>query len=105
MVRRRYTRMAGILLGLVSLAVVVYLAVGGGEAEPDMDRQSYEEGYDAFKDAWLPPSDQERASDEARCMELWGQFPSDELAGLKKADWVAGCADYIENRESRFSSD
>ncbi|MEU1552079.1 hypothetical protein ABZ517_05080 [Streptomyces scabiei] len=94
--------MAGTLLVLVSLAVVAYLAVQGIEAEPEVDRRSYERGYNAFREVWLPPSDQERAADEARCEELWGAFPPDELADLKKDDWVAGCADYIERKDSRF---
>ncbi|WP_329272092.1 hypothetical protein [Streptomyces sp. NBC_01451] len=93
--------MAGTLLALISLAVVAYLAVQGIEAEPEMDQRSYEHGYHAFAGSYVV-TDEERAADEARCEELWGAFPSDELAGLKKDDWVAGCADYIERKDSRF---
>jgi hypothetical protein len=92
--------MAGTLAALCAVAVGVYVAVE--DSGPDMDRTSYKKGYHAFGDAWLPPSDEERAADEARCEELWGQFPPEEIAGLNKDDWVAGCADYIEGKDSRF---
>lgn len=100
--RPRYTRLTVIVLGLVAVVVVIKVAVGGAGGGSGTDRKSYEKGYHAFGDAWLPPSDEDRSADEARCEELWGQFPPDELDGLKKADWVAGCADYIENKKSRF---
>lgn len=95
-------RAGGALLGLLSLGVVAFLAVTGGDSEPDMDRESYEKGYHAFSDAWLPPSDEQRRVSEARCEEMWGAFPSSELDGVNKDDWVAGCADYVEGKDSRF---
>ena len=90
--------MAGDLVGLAALAVVIYLAVQSVKSEPDRDEQSYQKGYHAFGDAWLPPSDEDRTVDERRCEELWGQFPTEELTGVNKNDWVAGCADYIEGK-------
>ena len=103
--RPRYTRLAGTLLGLAALAVVAIVAVKSVNAEhPDMDRRSYEKGYHAFGDAWLPPSEDDREVDEAYCEQLWGAFPTDELAGVVKDDWIAGCADYRENKDSAFSS-
>ncbi|MFV0135429.1 hypothetical protein ACLGIH_19795 [Streptomyces sp. HMX87] len=98
----RKRRLLAWLTGLSALAVVVWLAMRSVEAEPDIDQRSYEKGYHAFGGAWLSPSDEERAASEARCEELWGAFPSDELAGLNKDDWVDGCADYVEGRDSRF---
>lgn len=98
--RRRYTRMAAGLLAASGLAVVGYVALS--DSEPDMDRQSYEAGYDALGGAWLPPSEDDRQVDEAYCEQLWGGFPSDELVGLVKRDWIAGCADFREGRDSRF---
>ncbi|WP_369042167.1 hypothetical protein [Streptomyces sp. Midd1] len=68
-------------------------------SEPARDQKSYQKGYHAFGDAYLPPSDEDRAADEARCEEMWGQYPSDELQGVVKEDWVAGCADYIEGKD------
>ncbi|MEU0213674.1 hypothetical protein ABZ281_00650 [Streptomyces sp. NPDC006265] len=90
--------MAGTLLGLVSLAVAIYVAVQSVTAEPERDERSYRKGYHAFGDAQFVVSDEDRAVDEARCEELWGQFPAEELAGVNKDDWVAGCADYIEGK-------
>lgn len=95
--------MAGILLGVVALAVGVYYAVTGGDGGASgLDQRSYKKGYHAFSDAWLPPSDEDRATDEARCEELWGAFPVYDIGGLKKDAWVDGCADYVEGKDSRF---
>lgn len=98
--RRRYTRLAAGLLAACALAVIGYVATN--DSEPDMDRKSYEKGYDAFGGAWLPPSEDDREVDEAYCEQLWGEFPSDELAGVVKQDWIAGCADFREGKDSRF---
>ena len=88
------------LLGVSGLAVVIYVALA--DSGPDMDEKSYRAGYHAFGDAWLPPSEDDREVDEAYCEELWGKFPPDALAGLNKDDWVDGCADYREGKDSQF---
>jgi hypothetical protein len=98
-------RLLAWLLGLGALAVVILVALRSVEAEPDVDKRSYEMGYGAFGDAWLPPSRDERWVDEAYCEEMWGEFPSDELAGVVKDDWIAGCADAREGKDSQFSSE
>ncbi|AZM47745.1 hypothetical protein DMB38_19920 [Streptomyces sp. WAC 06738] len=88
------------LIGLSAVAVVVYMGVA--DSGPDMDEKSYRAGYHAFGDAWLPPSEDDRDVDKAYCEELWGKFPSDELDGLSKHDWVEGCADYREGKDAQF---
>ncbi|MGW3153649.1 hypothetical protein [Streptomyces sp. NPDC001089] len=92
--------MAAVLAGVV--AVVIAIAVGVSDSGPDMDKRSYEKGYDAFGGAALPSSGDDRDADEASCEELWGSFPTDELAGVVKDDWVTGCADAREGKASQF---
>lgn len=100
---RQSKRVLGIVLGLAALAVVIIVSVRGGDSGTSgLDRKSYQAGYDAFGGAYLPPSDTDRQTDEAKCEQMWGDVPSDDRAGLKKHDWVVGCADAVENRDSRF---
>lgn len=82
--------------------MVIVLAVRSAKSEPDMDQRSYEKGYHAFGDAYLPVTDEDRAADEEQCEDLWGQSPSEKLTDVIKADWVAGCADYVEGKDSPF---
>ncbi|MFH9731945.1 hypothetical protein [Streptomyces sp. NPDC017260] len=98
----RKRRLAGTFLGLTALAVVAYLAVTNSSSEPNMDRRSYERGYGAFADAYLTASEDDRRVNELYCERLWGAFPTDELVGVHKNDWVQGCADYAEGKPSRF---
>lgn len=98
-------RIAGFALIVTALVVVVLVSLtscGGGGGTSGLDRKSYEAGYDALGGAYLPPSDADRKTDEAKCGELWGAVPSDTRVGLKKHDWVVGCADAAENKGSRF---
>lgn len=101
---RQSKRLVGIVLGVVALAVVIYVSVSGGDDDgtAGLDRKSYQAGYDAFGGAYLPPSDADRKTDEAQCEEMWGDVPSDQRVGLKEHDWVVGCADAVENKDSRF---
>ncbi|MGW3860235.1 hypothetical protein ACWEDZ_01950 [Streptomyces sp. NPDC005047] len=95
--------MAGVLLGVAALVVVVAIAVRGeGDTAAGVDRPSYEAGYEALGGAYLPPSDEGRATVEARCEEMYGGAPDSGRYDLD--DWVAGCADFVENKDSRFSS-
>ena len=104
---RQSRRVVGIALIVVALVVVVAVSVtscgsGGDDGTAGLDRKSYQAGYDAFGGAYLPPSDADRRTDEAKCEDMWGGVPSDQLVGLKKHDWVVGCADAVENKKSRF---
>lgn len=91
-------RVAGVLLGVVALA-------GCGtseEAVEGVDRASYEAGFEALGGAYLPPSDEDRVTVEARCDEMFSGTPNaDEYV---RQDWVTGCADFVENKDSRFPS-
>lgn len=91
-------------MGLLALAVVAAIAIKGlGDDSRDLDKASYTAGYKAFGDAWLPGSDESRDIVEARCRELSREFPSEEIVNLNLDDWVAGCADYVEGKDSRFA--
>ncbi|MFE4554522.1 hypothetical protein [Streptomyces anulatus] len=94
---RRFNRTVQILLGVVVLA-------GCGSSEggvEGLDRVSYEAGFEALGGAYLPPSDEDRATVEARCEEMFGGVP--DADDYVRHDWVAGCADFVENKDSRFS--
>ncbi|MFC9505336.1 hypothetical protein [Streptomyces sp. NPDC057002] len=98
--------MAGILLALASLVAVVVIAVRDvQEKAPRLDKRSYEAGYGALGGAWLPPSEEDRATTVARCEETWvGYVRADEHAHeLRRADWVSGCVDFVEGKDSRFA--
>lgn len=88
-------------IGLAALGVIGWYAVP--DSGPGMDRASYEKGYDAFGGAYLARGEtDDRDVDRAYCTEFWGQWPSSELAGVVKDDWIEGCADAREGKESRF---
>ncbi|MEV7674360.1 hypothetical protein [Streptomyces sp. NPDC088752] len=67
-----------------------------------MDSASYEAGYEAVRIA-MPSSDEGRPAVEERCRELWRVFPSEEIVDLNQGDRAAGCAEYAEGKDSRFT--
>ncbi|MFI7083811.1 hypothetical protein ACIBUR_09415 [Streptomyces anulatus] len=94
---RRFNRTVQILLGAVVLA-------GCGSSEggvEGLDRSSYEAGFEALGGAYLPPSDEDRATVEARCEDMYGDASG--AASYDLEDWVVGCADFVDGKESRFS--
>ena len=94
-------RLLAWVIGVAALGVVVWISTQGGGS--DIDRASYEKGYDAFGGAYLTRGEtDDRDVDRAYCTEFWGQWPSSEWAGVVKGDWIEGCADAREGKESRF---
>ncbi|MFC7793570.1 hypothetical protein [Streptomyces cinereoruber] len=86
----------------IGTAVLAVLLLTGCEDTAAVDRASYEAGYEAIRIA-MPGSDEDRPAVEERCRELWRVFPSEEIVDLNQGDWVAGCADYAEGKDSRFA--
>ncbi|MEU0770533.1 hypothetical protein [Streptomyces albogriseolus] len=90
-----------VLLGVVALLVIAAVAVqGGGSGTAGLDESAYKAGYDAFGGAYLPGSDEDREAVEARCELLWAEVPGADQ--FEKESWVTGCADYVEDMDSRF---
>ncbi|MET7631691.1 hypothetical protein ABZS53_14745 [Streptomyces sp. NPDC005499] len=70
----------------------------------NVDKQSYEAGYnDAFGGAYLPTDSRDRDAIAVDCESLFrglrGMYGSKEIV-LK--DWVTGCVDVAQNKDSRF---
>ncbi|MET8342393.1 hypothetical protein [Streptomyces microflavus] len=100
--RRSGRRLAVILLAAALVTgVVVAVSDGGGG---DLDRPSYQAGYDdAFGGAYIPSVQGSRQDIEHDCDTLYGKMAS--MYGGKeivRADWVQGCADAAQNKDSRF---
>lgn len=93
----------GWVLGLSALAVVIAVAVASMNSNPDMDRRSYEMGYDAFGGAYLARGEtDDRDTDRAYCAEFWTEQEGQDLAGVVQRDWIEGCADAREGKDSQF---
>ncbi|WP_411075483.1 hypothetical protein [Streptomyces sp. cmx-4-7] len=86
----------------IGTAVLAGLLLTGCEATATVDRASYEAGYEAIRIA-MPGSDEGRSAVEERCRELWREFSSEGIVDLNQGDWVAGCADCTEGKDSRFA--
>ncbi|MFJ9576176.1 hypothetical protein ACIRQF_07260 [Streptomyces sp. NPDC101191] len=88
---------------IAAAALLAMLLLAGCDSTPVVDEQSYRKGYDAFGGARLPPSDEDRETVEGRCDEL---LRSRDLADpdfdLVRQDWITGCADAVEGKESRI---
>ncbi|MEV6313572.1 hypothetical protein AB0M10_33925 [Streptomyces sp. NPDC051840] len=89
-----------VLLGKALLTASVLLAVGCS-SNADLDKASYTKGYEAL--GYAPTVQGDRQDIEHECDTFYGKFSS-EYAGQKvvRADWVQGCADAAQNKESRF---
>ncbi|MFJ4739004.1 hypothetical protein [Streptomyces sp. NPDC088775] len=86
------------MAALLALAVIAVTRGGGGG---DVDRSSYTKGYEAV--GYAPTAQGERKDIEHECDTFYGKFAG-EYAGQKvvRADWVQGCADAAQNKDSRF---
>ncbi|MFE5633933.1 hypothetical protein [Streptomyces sp. NPDC056543] len=87
---------------IASATLRAALLLTGCISAPAVDEQSYRKGYDAFGGAYLPPSDEDRETVEARCdVLLRSRDLSDPDFDLVRQDWITGCADAVEGKESR----
>ncbi|MFJ2563499.1 hypothetical protein ACIO02_10960 [Streptomyces sp. NPDC087568] len=91
----------GVVIGLAVL--IVALIVVNHSASPGVDEYSYTKGYDAFGGAFMPPDRRSREQVEVDCdaflRRLSLMAPDFELIAK---DWVQGCADAAQNKDSRF---
>ncbi|NIY67997.1 hypothetical protein [Streptomyces malaysiensis] len=92
------------VLGVLALLVAV---VGCSANESStVDEKSYRAGYNAFGGAYLPPSDGTRKEIESQCdAMLREQDLADPKYKLVREDWITGCADAVEGKDSRVESD
>ncbi|MEU3860411.1 hypothetical protein AB0F03_24085 [Streptomyces sp. NPDC028722] len=90
------------LIGLSAVTLVITVSTSeGGHGTSGLDKRSYLHGYhDSFGDAYLPRSDEDRQTVEGRCQELWSRFPG--TGDYNEKSWVTGCADFVEQKKSRF---
>ncbi|MEU1202709.1 hypothetical protein ABZ446_41745 [Streptomyces sp. NPDC005813] len=91
----------GVVLGIAVL--IVALIVVNHSTGSGVDKYSYTKGYDAFGGAYLPTDTRNREDVEADCHSMFRarqlQAPDTELI---EKDWVQGCADVAQNKDSRF---
>lgn len=92
----------GVGAGLLVAAGAVVVSQGGDSAE--LDKRSYKLGYDdAFGGAYMPTDTRSRGEIEASCDELFANWVrASGKQGIVRADWVEGCADVAQNKDSRF---
>ncbi|MFJ9719984.1 hypothetical protein ACIRPQ_29330 [Streptomyces sp. NPDC101213] len=101
---RRHKRWAGLLVIAAALAVVVLAGLPGGDSAANLDERSYRSGYGSWAGALFPAADEDRATVEAGCRTWWRDWAvGEEDAGRYDVrSWIVGCADYIEQKDSRF---
>ncbi|AJP03681.1 hypothetical protein TU94_21525 [Streptomyces cyaneogriseus subsp. noncyanogenus] len=91
----------GAVIG-VAVLVVAWVVVNRSESSA-VDKDSYTAGYNAFGGAFMPTDDRSREQVEADCDSILRQR---QLAapehGLVQKDWIQGCADAAQNKDSRF---
>ncbi|MGW3274503.1 hypothetical protein ACWDFH_23985 [Streptomyces kronopolitis] len=75
-----------------------------GHDSNGIDKRSYELGYgEAFGGAYTETDSRSRDEITASCDDLfhtWGQASGEQ--DVVRADWVEGCADVAQNKDSRF---
>lgn len=91
----------GVLIGVAVLAVA--LVVVDRSQSSAVDKDSYTAGYNAFGGGFVPTDARGREQVEADCDSMFRQR---QLAapehGLVQEDWIQGCADAAQNKDSRF---
>ncbi|MFD3563930.1 hypothetical protein ACFWVU_30345 [Streptomyces sp. NPDC058686] len=102
MTRRVCQILIGIVAGLV-IAVVAVAVTRAGDNTSGIDKSSYQAGYGVWEESLLPASSASREEIESDCDNLYretraGAGPRD----IDRDSWVVGCADYVQNKESRF---
>ncbi|MEV8399161.1 hypothetical protein [Streptomyces niveus] len=86
-------------------AVAVALAIGGCSSNTDgLDKRSYKLGYDeAFGGAYTETDTRSRDEIEASCDDLFRTWVNaSDKQDVVRGDWVEGCADVAQNKDSRF---
>ncbi|MFC9534407.1 hypothetical protein ACFT38_28260 [Streptomyces sp. NPDC056975] len=103
MTRQMRQILIGVVAGLV-IAVIAFAVTRAGDDTSGIDKSSYLAGYhDSFADSLLEATSESRGQIEAECdgmyRERWvGSGPRD----IDRHSWVTGCADYVQNKDSRF---
>ncbi|MFE5853263.1 hypothetical protein ACFQ61_08585 [Streptomyces sp. NPDC056500] len=67
-----------------------------------LDESSYRAGYGSFGGAFLPTDSRSRTEIETSCEDLfrvWAQASTEK--DIVRRDWIEGCADVAQNKESR----
>ncbi|MFF1693198.1 hypothetical protein ACFVXC_06150 [Streptomyces sp. NPDC058257] len=96
----------GIAIGLAVAigAIVAAQVIGGGGEDGGLDKRSYTLGYkEAFGGAYMPTDTRSRDAIRASCDDLfrsWVQASGKQ--NVVRSDWVEGCADVAQNKDSRF---
>ncbi|MEV5363667.1 hypothetical protein AB0L12_12980 [Streptomyces cellulosae] len=91
----------GVVIGLAVL--VVALIVVNHSASSGVDEYSYTKGYDAFGGAFMPTDRRSREEVEADCDAFLRRLSlMDRDFKLIAEDWIQGCADAAQNKDSRF---
>ncbi|MDC2958545.1 hypothetical protein PO587_29285 [Streptomyces gilvifuscus] len=91
----------GVVIG-VAVLLVALVVINRSESSA-VDKDSYIAGYNAFGGAFMPTDDRSREQVEADCDSIFRQrqLASPEHGTVRK-DWIQGCADAAQNKDSRF---
>ncbi|MET9470596.1 MULTISPECIES: hypothetical protein [unclassified Streptomyces] len=86
-----------------TVGAVLAALPGCSDADSAVDRSSYTKGYEAL--GYVPTVQGDREDIEHQCDDLYGELAPMYRSQKKKvvrADWVQGCADGAQNKDSRF---
>ncbi|MFI1303902.1 hypothetical protein [Streptomyces sioyaensis] len=91
----------GVVIGVTVLVIALIVVNHSGRS--DVDKYSDTKGYDAFGGALVPTDDRSREQVGADCDSLLRrlQLMSPDYKLVRK-DWIQGCADAAQNKDSRF---
>ncbi|MGW6359493.1 hypothetical protein ACWFR5_31060 [Streptomyces sp. NPDC055092] len=91
----------GVVIGTAVLTIA--LIVVNHSTTPSVDKYSYTKGYDAFGGAFIPTDGRGREEVETDCDSMYRarQLEAPDHKLIEK-DWVQGCADVAQNKDSRF---
>ncbi|MFD7404505.1 hypothetical protein ACFV7R_17910 [Streptomyces sp. NPDC059866] len=91
----------GVVIGVAVLLLALIVVNHSGNS--NVDRYSYTKGYNAFGGALVPTDGRSREQVEADCDSFFRQrqLATPDHKVVEK-DWVRGCADAAQNKDSRF---
>ncbi|WP_329128668.1 hypothetical protein OG727_26955 [Streptomyces caniferus] len=89
----------GVVIGVAVLVVALIVVNRSGSS--DVDKYSYTKGYNAFGGALMPTDDRSREQVEEDCDSFLRRrqlmAPDHKLV---EKDWIQGCADAAQNKDS-----
>ncbi|WP_428953878.1 hypothetical protein [Streptomyces sp. cg35] len=95
--------LVGIVAGLAIAGVAIAVTNDGGADTGGLDKKSYLAGcHDSFADTYIPTDTRSRDEVELSCDAMYRRRELAEPSYVDHRSWVVGCADFAQNKDSRF---